>query len=511
MKRHSQSPVLWPYLRVYSAALFIIAAYILAACGGAAPEAEFVEARASINRGEIVEAQDIRVAEYVQYFDQQLPAPTQDAVGLDLRLGNTQLPVTGGNAYLQIGLQAREISSTNDTLPLNLAFVIDASGSMDEADKMPLVKRGLITFIEQLDPDDQVAIVIYNNDATVISGARFVDDGKWVREAVERIQPTGNTNLHAGMMEGFRQVDANFDVRRNNRVILLTDGVANKGQVDPYRIAADALSYNERGIQLSTIGLGADYNGDLLSDLATQGNGGYSYIDGAAEIDRVFRENAATFREMVATDIKLALIPEPGIQLVTLTGVNGTLPTDGVSVPMWDLSTNSYQVLLAKLDANSVTRYGTGMQKIATVEVTYFDESARREQTLRQDVTVELLDPLYNYNPLWDLEVYRNVVIQDTAEGLREISNLFDAERYEQAWYLAGQLEAQLNDVFALTNDPQIDEQARLLRKYQQTLSSAVYEINGRAPDTRYLRASDLETLRGETQVQRLPEVQLDN
>ncbi len=502
---------MWKQTRIILFATLLVVALVLAACGGSAPEAEYVESRASINRGEILAAQDIRVAEYLQYFEQQFPAPSNTAVSLDVRLGNTQLPITGGDAYLQIGLQAREIDHATQSRPLNLAFVIDASESMTAPDKMPLVIKSLKTFVAQLDPDDLVSIVTYNDEVTVVSEARFVDSGDWVQTAVSAIEIKGGSNLHAGMLAGFAQVDANFDIRRNNRVILLTDGAANRGVTNAEQIAADALAYNAQGIRMSTIGMGATYSRELLTTLAAQGNGSYVYLDGPAEVERVFEDNAATFRDMVATNIKMTLVPEPGIELTQMTGVSrNKINASGLVVPLWDLSTNSSQVLLAILTAGDVTAYGTGPQKIATVSITYFDEDGLRKRTQTQDVIVELHDGLFSHNPLWDLEVYRNVVIQDTAEGLKEISDLFDAERYEAAWYLSGQLEAQLNAIYELTNDAQIAEQARLLQRYQQTLADAVYQIQGRAPNARYLRDSELKVLRSSVQQQTLPEVQLD-
>ena len=149
-----------------------------------------------------------------------------------------------------------------------------------------------------------------------------------------RIRPSGSTNLHAGMMLGLQEVDKNFDIRRNNRVILLTDGIANAGVTDPARIAADALAYNERGIYLSTIGLGLEFNDALLSELAHQGQGGYSFVDSAQEMDRIFREHVAGLKQRAASDISLTFIPETGVRLVSLTGLESTPPAEGVNVPL---------------------------------------------------------------------------------------------------------------------------------------------------------------------------------
>ncbi len=124
--------------------------------------------RSAIESGGIVPVDELRVAEYLNYYEQHLPEPTNTAVGLDLRLGNPQVPVTGGEAWLQAGLQTRA-AKPEDIAPLNLALVIDRSGSMGSPEKMPYVKQSLRVFLESLAANDRVAIVAYDTNAEVIA------------------------------------------------------------------------------------------------------------------------------------------------------------------------------------------------------------------------------------------------------------------------------------------------------------------------------------------------------
>ncbi len=450
------------------------------ACGGQSPEASKARSRAVINAGAIVPAEEIRVAEYLQYYEQNFPEPQQDAVGLDLRLGNSRMPAQGGSAWLQMGLQTRS-AQAEIVAPLNLALVIDRSGSMDEPDKMPYVKQSLRVFLESLNPDDIVSIVTYSDEAQLLLPAQPVGDGRWVRSVIERIQPGGSTNLHAGMMLGFQEVDKNFDIRRNNRVILLTDGIANVGVTDPNQIAADALTYNQRDVYLSTIGLGLEFNDALLSQLARQGQGGYSFVDSAQEMDRIFRERVAGLKQRVAGDISLTIIPAAGARLVGLTGLDQIPPAEGANVPLPPLGTGDSAVILAQLQVDSFSG-ASRSRPVATVQLHYFDEFAQRAVIVEQAITAEMVANLSGYDPTWDLEVLRNVTIQQTAEGMREISNLFDAGHYETAWRLAVELENRLSEVARLTNDNQLLEDAGLLQRYRQTLADAVWQTEDRAP-----------------------------
>jgi len=311
---------------------------------------------------------------------------------------------------------------------------------------------------------------------------------------------------------GFEEVDRNYDIRRNNRVILLTDGIANRGETDPNEIADDALTYNEKGIYLSTIGLGLEFNDALLSELAHQGKGGYTFVDSAEEMDRVFREHVESLKQRAASDVKVTIVPSSGIRLIGLTGSEGSPPVNGASIPLWPMSTGDNAVILAQLQVGSGI---AGSRSLATVELRYFDEFVQRTVTTSQSVRADMAANQSSYDPTWDLEVFRNVTIQRTAEGMQEIDRLFDARQYEAAWRLAIDLEQDIFEVARLTGDSQMLADAELLQKYQQTLANAVWQTENRAP---YSDETDTNTSDGQrpyrgdtsTPIPDMPEVEVN-
>jgi Ca-activated chloride channel family protein len=456
--------------------LLIVALVGLSGCA-AAVDTSKARSRAVIQQGGIVPAEELRVAEYLNYYKQNFPEPTTTALGLDLRLGNAQIPARGGEAWLQIGIQAKSAQPT-DVAPLNLALVIDCSGSMADAEKMPYVKQSLRVFLQSLAVNDIVSIVAYSNDAQVIRPAQEVGDGRWIAATIERLQPTNATNLYAGLELGFQEVDRYFDVRRNNRVILLTDGIANVGETNPDRIAAMAKTYNDRGVYLSTIGLGRDFNDALLSQLARQGQGAYHYIDSAEEMDKVFRKEVLGLVQKAAGDVSVVFRPGPDVQLIGLTGYEGRPPAGPVEVRLQDMGTGDSQVVLAHLEVGPGP---TGQRQVATVELRYTDMFAQRPETITLPVYADA-GSAESYDPLWDLELLRNVTSQHTAEGLKEIDRLYRAGRYQEAWNLAYQLEQDLRQVASLTHEEQMVKDADLMRKYQATLAQWVRTQTGREP-----------------------------
>jgi Ca-activated chloride channel family protein len=464
--------------KVKSLSLVLMLGVVLLAGACAAPQnASKARSRALINQGVIVPAEEVRVAEYLNYYEQHFPAPTETTLGLDLRLGNEKIPTVGGEVWLQIGVQAREAKNEQVT-PLNLALVIDRSGSMDAPDKWPYLRQSLRVFFSGLDPDDIVAVVGYDDQAEVVLSAQRVGDHRWIERTIEHLSPRGSTNLHAGLMLGFQEVDKNFDIRRNNRVILLTDGIANRGITDPDQIAGEALDYNERGIYLSTIGLGLDFNDELLSQLARQGKGAYHFIDSAEEMDKVFRREVAGLVEKAAREVAVTVYPGEGMEMVGLTGYDGRLPAGPVQITMQELGTGDDQVLLAQLQVSP----RQGRERVmATVTLDYFDIFAQRSEQVTREVTAHTGAGV-DYDSLWDLEVLRNVTIQRTAEGLKEIDRLYDTRRYEDAWNLAYDMEQALREVARLTGDEAMVKDAELMQRYQSVLAEQIRYEGGQMP-----------------------------
>lgn len=458
--------------------VFSVLLLVLGACSSAEDASKAIS-RSVIESGGIVPAEQLRVAEYLGYYKQNFPPPIDSTLGLDLRLGNIQIPASGGEAYLQIGIAARA-AEAEDIAPLNLAIVIDRSGSMDTAEKMPFVKESLRIFLRSLATNDFVSLVAFSDDSEVLVSSRKVGNGDWIENAVQKLRPGGRTNLHAGMISGFKEVERNFDIRRNNRVILLTDGIANQGVQNAARIASEARSYNDKGIYLSTIGLGRDFNDALLSELARQGKGGYHFIDSAQEMDKVFRSEVSGLIQKSASDVFLVIRPGPSVSIQSVTGYENQPPAGSFQIRMQDMGTGDTQVSLVRFNIGSGPR---GPRQIATVELRYNDVFSTRDESTAMAVFADASQLGY-YDPLWDTEVLRNVTIQRTAEAIREIDRLYSGNRYQEAWDLAYRSEQELRTVARINYEEQLIQDANLMRKYQDTIAQWVQYQTGTAPQS---------------------------
>jgi hypothetical protein len=433
------------------------------AANGHASEAELL-------RG-IMPADQIRVEEYLNYYEQNFAAPSESVLRLDPILGNTHVPESGGEAWLQIGLQAAE-TTEQDARPTNVALVLDKSGSMAEANKMSYLKQSLRVFLEALHPEDVITIVVYDDGARVLLPAQAVGDGEQVRAVIDQLQPGGSTNLHGGLMLGYAEVQKYFDVRFNNRVILLTDGIANQGVINAEQIAADSLAYNQQGIFLSTIGLGLDLNDQLLSTLAEQGKGHYHFISDADEMERVFRQEALGLVQTVATDVWLTLDLVNGAQVERVYGYDYDLKGRNMRVQFDDAGAETNQILMVKLAVPAPQGRGTE-QPLARATLEYNDSFADTHVVQQTELGISYGAPA-PYDPALSPPVRRNVTILQMAEALQQVSFLVNQRDYEQALALVQEIKPRVWRIATEEGDEEMQEDVTLLDNYETILQKLV-------------------------------------
>ena len=182
--------------------------------------------------------------------------------------------------------------------------------------------------------------------------------------------------------------------------------------------------------------------------------------------------------EKAASQVAVTVYPAAGVELVGVTGYDGRPPAGPVQIPLQDMGTDDNQVLLAQLQVGPEL----GMTRsVATVTLDYFDIFAQRSVQMTQEVTAAT-GAGTDYDPLWDLELLRNVTVQRTAEGLKEIDQLYRAHRYAEAWNLAFDLELSLREVARLTGDEAIVKDADLMQRYQNTLAEQIRYEGGQLP-----------------------------
>ena len=268
--------------------------------------ASYSNVRRFLSQGQLPPSGAVRVEELVNYFSYAYPEPSSD-VPFSVTTEISQAPWNPQHKLLLVGLQGKHVDA-RPLPPRNLVFLLDVSGSMNEPNKLPLLKRSLITLASNLSERDQVAIVVYAGASGVVlpptSGARQPA----IREALDRLEAGGSTNGGQGIELAYSLAQQMARPGSMTRVVLATDGDFNVGvtnQSDLFQLIEDK---RKSGVFLSVLGFGmGNYKDSTLEMLADKGNGNYAYIDTLAEARKVLVAQAGATLSTLAKDVKLQL------------------------------------------------------------------------------------------------------------------------------------------------------------------------------------------------------------
>ena len=217
--------------------------------------------------------------------------------------------------------------------PLNLALVLDRSGSMAEGKKMPFAREAAAFAVKQLLPTDRVSVTLFDDVVeTIVPGGPAADKPGLVRR-IEQIEPRGSTDLHGGWAEGGRQAESGLVSGGVNRVLLLSDGLANVGVVDPNTIAAEARGLAARGVGTTTMGVGDDYNEDLMEAMARAGDGRYYYIESPVQLVDIFQTELQGLMDTLGQKVSLGLEPKNGAAVADVLNDLEKAPTGRLMLP----------------------------------------------------------------------------------------------------------------------------------------------------------------------------------
>ncbi|MBN2085221.1 MAG: von Willebrand factor type A domain-containing protein [Anaerolineales bacterium] len=275
--------------------------------------ASYARARDALLAGLLPDPNEVRVEEFVNYFDQDYPAPPDTAFAVYADGAPSPFYSSDLTTLLRIGVQGYQVSD-EERQPLVLTFVIDVSGSMASEGKLEMVKDALAQLARRLRPSDSVAIVAYSTEAWTVLEPTSGYEHERIINAVYTLFPTNTTNVEAGLRLGYEWAWSAFREDASNRVILCSDGVANEGNTNADGILEYVHGYTERGITLTAIGVGlGEYNDSLLEQLADKGDGNYFYVDTFEEARRVLVDDLVSTLQVIALNAKIQVDFNPEV------------------------------------------------------------------------------------------------------------------------------------------------------------------------------------------------------
>jgi Ca-activated chloride channel family protein len=266
--------------------------------------ASYGNVRRFITQGQRPPADAVRIEELVNYFPYTLPAPRgDDPVAITTEVAPA--PWRAEHRLVRIALRARPIP-TASLPPSNLVFLIDVSGSMQDANKLPLVKRSLRLLVDELREQDRVAIVVYAGAAGVVLPSTAGSEKARIAEAIDRLEAGGSTAGGEGLLLAYKVARENRIANGVNRVVLATDGDFNVGVSSDGELERLVEAKRAEGTYLTVLGFGTgNYQDAKMEKLAKRGNGNYAYVDDLAEARKTLVHELGATLHTVADDVKL--------------------------------------------------------------------------------------------------------------------------------------------------------------------------------------------------------------
>ena len=263
----------------------------------------YANARRFLTSGQLPPKDAVRTEEMINYFRYAYPLPEKREAPFSVTTDMAVTPWNPQTRLLRVGLRGYDLPRAARP-PANLVFLVDVSGSMNEPDKLPLVKTALEGLANELGPQDRVSIVVYAGAAGLVLPP--TGDKAEIRAALEHLSAGGSTAGGAGLQLAYEVARGTFIKEGINRVLLATDGDFNVGVSDTKALLEMIEKQRDSGITLTTLGFGqGNYNEGMMEQIADHGNGNYAYIDTALEARKVLAEQMSSTLFTIAGDVKI--------------------------------------------------------------------------------------------------------------------------------------------------------------------------------------------------------------
>ncbi|MEY4530800.1 MAG: hypothetical protein RLZZ156_1521 [Deinococcota bacterium] len=360
--------------------------------------------------------------------------------------------------------------------PLNLALVIDRSGSM-EGLRLEYAKAAAKYALSQLTPNDKVSVTIFDDNVETIVKSQAVRQTAQFNQLIDQIQTAGSTNLHGGWLEGASQAASSLEIGRLNRVLLLSDGQANQGETRPNEIFNQVAGLAKKGISTSTMGVGEDFNEDLLEGIANNGDGNYHFIHNPKQLPEIFAVELKGLLTTLGRIVSLGLEPQTGVKVLDV--LNDLEKTETGRFKLDNLRFGQQLEVAIRLEVNAEILQ---FPEILGLRLAYTDTNGTRHvQKLGFSMTKS------QYLELGvNLEVQESIALLSTARSKLIVAGMIDAGNVREA---AAELKRQNVILQAMPKSAALVSEMALLDQLEENVMDNTAVTRKQAMSQRYERA----------------------
>ena len=352
-----------------------------------------------------------------------------NAVTIKAQLNKEYIRSGQQTVYLMVEIQTSEGKDDGGRTPVNIGFVLDRSGSM-AGDKLAYTKQAVSYAVGHLRPGDYGSLTVYDNEVETLLPSQHILSKDAVKGIVSRIFPGGSTNLSGGLIAGYREVMKHNQPGQTNRVLLLTDGLANAGITDKDILCHRAQKMREMGVAVTTLGVGNDFDEDLLTAMAEESGGNYYFIENTDMIPRIFAQELESLLSVVAQNVKLRFASSSACQVTKVWGYQPGGDT-AVTMNLPDLFSSDHKYIMLELTVHSEA---AGKTELGSLTLSY-DEAGEelKDVSCHIDLAVEATeDPLLLAQPEKP-EVIVQLALSRSADIKEEAIRLADEGQVEAA------------------------------------------------------------------------------
>ncbi|MBA3870329.1 MAG: FHA domain-containing protein [Anaerolineae bacterium] len=408
-------------------------------------------------------------------------------------------------------LMARLVSNatpTNQTRrPLNISLVLDRSGSM-AGNKLEYTRQAAQFLVQHLSANDTLSIVLYNEQVTTLIPPDSVSQKDAISQRLNQIKASGMTNLSGGWLEGCKWVEEGLSAEQMNRVILMTDGLANRGVTNTEQLVALARQKRQSNVITTTMGLGTDFNEDLLIAMADAGGGAFYFIESPEVAPTIFKEELRDLLNVVGQNLTVSVETTEHISMVNqLNAYN--MHSDGkrVSFSLGDIYGNEVKTLLLELSIPALNEIGEC--EIARLRFEYDEISSGGSQHQVLDMPIVVNVKQGEADSEGNHEVRRSVLLLQAARARRDAVAAADKGEYDRASQIL-KLAANAIEDSQILHKELVEEHEVLLqqatemqrgdefydsRSRKMMATQAIYTMTDRHESTQSLRSREVERL----------------
>lgn len=369
-----------------------------------------------------------------------------------------------------------ELKQSDSKRPkLNLSLVIDRSGSM-EGDKMVQAREAAKYCIDQLLPTDRLSTIIFDDEIDVLIASQPVENKQSLKRKIDSISARNSTALHEAWVRGGLEVSNELNAEAINRVLLITDGQANAGETNTDRIVSQAQQLSARGVSTSTIGIGDDFNEDLLMPMAEAGGGNAWHVEKAEDMARIFAVELEGLLAQIGHKVTLGVKTASGVTIADVLNDFERDESGRYKLPNIQAGVPLDMVIQLRVPAHKPVKE----VDLAQIDLTYVGQESQLPEVVKIDVAVGF-ESAETVNALPEnLEVIKAVQLLMNARARQEAINLMDMQNYDQAKIVLAGVAQSTQILFSRVSAPEVAQEVDDLQKLEESLKDRSNDKMGR-------------------------------